>query len=121
MVISNLSGSYEGANRQLRHAIRDFEQETSWKYSEEGYIEKGPFPKSRTRALVAERDYKEASGTATLDILAKDAGPHGRIHFVCEPRVSAESPTVPDAIFETDATVLCDSIVVSCRGPRWAA
>jgi predicted AAA+ superfamily ATPase len=29
IVVSNLSGSYEGASRQLRQAIRDFEQEAN--------------------------------------------------------------------------------------------
>ena len=40
-----------------------------WRYSEEGYVEKGPFPKAKTRVLVSERDYKEDTGTATLEIL----------------------------------------------------
>jgi hypothetical protein len=77
-----------------------------WKYSEEGYIEKGPFPKPRTRVLVAERDYKEETGTAVLEIFAKDAGPHGRVHYAAKPAVSADSPAVQDTIFETSETVL---------------
>ena len=77
-----------------------------WKYSEEGYIEKGPFPKPRTRVMVAQRNYKEDTGTAVLEVLAKDAGPHGRVHFATEPSVSADSPTVPDTIYETNDTVL---------------
>jgi hypothetical protein len=77
-----------------------------WKYSEEGYIEKGPFPKPRTRVLAAERNYKEDTGTAVLEILAKDAGPHGRVHYANEPGVTADSPTVPDTIYETTDTVL---------------
>ncbi len=77
-----------------------------WKSSEEGYIEKGPFPKPRTRVLVAERDYKEETGTAVLEIFAKDAGPHGRVHYATEPGVTADSPTVPDTIYETTETVL---------------
>ena len=77
-----------------------------WRYSEEGYIEKGPFPKPRTRVLLGERNYKEDTGTAVLEILAKDAGPHGRVHVATEPGVSADSPTVPDTIFETNETVL---------------
>ncbi len=77
-----------------------------WKTSEEGYIEKGPFPKARTRVLASERDYKEDKGLAVLEILAKDAGPHGRIHFASEPGVTADSPVVRDTIFETDETVL---------------
>ena len=70
-----------------------------WKYSEEGYIEKGPFPKPRTRVLGRERDYKEDTGTAVLEILAKDAGPHGRVHYSVEPGVSTASPTLTDTIY----------------------
>jgi len=77
-----------------------------WKYSEEGYIEKGPFPKPRTRVLLAERNYKEDTGTAVLEILARDAGPHGRVHYGSDPNVSTTSPAVPDTIFETNETVL---------------
>ncbi|MDX1982043.1 MAG: anti-phage-associated DUF499 domain-containing protein [Bryobacteraceae bacterium] len=77
-----------------------------WRYSEEGYIEKGPFPKAKTRVIVAERDYKEESGTATLEVLARDAGPRGRVHYSKDANVTAESPCVTDTIFETDETVL---------------
>ena len=77
-----------------------------WRYSEEGYVEKGPFPKAVTRVIVSERDYKEETGTATLEVLARDAGQHGRVHYAKEPNVTANSPCVPDSIFETDDTVL---------------
>ena len=77
-----------------------------WRSPEEGYIEKGPFPKTKARAKVSERDYNEETGTATLEIVARDSGPHGRVHFAKTPAVSAASPCVPDTIFETDETVL---------------
>lgn len=76
-----------------------------WKYSEEGYIEKGPFPKPRTRVLATVRDYKEETGTAVLEVLAKDAGPHGRVHYASEAQVTADSPAT-DSILETHETVL---------------
>ena len=77
-----------------------------WKSSEEGYIEKGPFPKAKTRAMVNQRDYNEATGSTTLEVLARDAGQHGRVHFAEDPNVTASSPCIPDAVFETDKTAL---------------
>ena len=77
-----------------------------WRYTEEGYVEKGPFPKAKTRVIVSERDYKEETGAATLEILARDAGPHGRVHYGNDSNVTANSPCLPDTIFETDATAL---------------
>jgi hypothetical protein len=77
-----------------------------WRYSEEGYVEKGPFPKAKTRAMVHERDYKEGTGTATLEVTARDAGSHGRVHYAKDPNVNAASPVVHDTIFETDETAL---------------
>ena len=77
-----------------------------WRYSEDGYVEKGPFPKAKTRVIVSERDYKEDTGTATLEILARDAGQHGRIHYGNDANVTANSPVLSDTIFETDATAL---------------
>jgi Protein of unknown function (DUF499) len=77
-----------------------------WRYSEEGYIEKGPFPKTRTRAMVSVRDYKEDTGASTLEISARDSGPHGRVHYANHSHVTAASPCVPDSVFETDETAL---------------
>jgi hypothetical protein len=76
-----------------------------WRYSEEGYVEKGPFPKAKTRVIVSERDYKEETGTATLELVARDAGQHGRVHYAKDSKVTADSQFVPDAIFETNETV----------------
>jgi hypothetical protein len=77
-----------------------------WRYSEEGYVEKGPFPKAKTRVIVSEREYKEDTGSATLELLARNAGQHGRVHYATDPNVTALSPCVPDTIFETKETVL---------------
>ncbi len=77
-----------------------------WQWSEDGYIEKGPFPPAKTSVSVSERDYDEATGKATIEVTARNAGPHGRVHFAPQPGVSAASPTVPDTIFETADTVL---------------
>ena len=85
---------------------RKAESEGRWRSPDEGYIEKGPFPKAKTRVIYSQRDYKEESGTATLEVHAKDAGPQGRIHFAAVPPVTAASLRLPDSVHETDATVL---------------
>jgi len=77
-----------------------------WRYTEDGYIEKGPFPPPRTAVAVTQRDYDDRTGTATLEILPRDAGKNGRVHYSSTPTVSAESPVVPDTIWQTDATRL---------------
>jgi hypothetical protein len=77
-----------------------------WRYNEDGYVEKGPFPPARTSVSVLERDYKEEAGKATIEVLALDAGPNRRVHYSNGPDVSAASPVIPDTIFETDATAL---------------
>jgi hypothetical protein len=77
-----------------------------WRYTEDGYIEKGPFPPSKTSVSYSERDYKEETGHATIEVLARDAGPNGRVHYSTGPDVSAASPVIPDTIFPTDATAL---------------
>ncbi len=77
-----------------------------WRWTEDGYVEKGPFPPLRTSVSVSERDYKEPTGTATIEVIARNAGPHSRVHYSSEPNVSADSPVIPDTIFETDETAL---------------
>ncbi len=77
-----------------------------WRYTEDGYIEKGPFPPPRTFVTVSQRDYDDRSGTATLEILARDAGKNGRVHYSPTPDVGPDSPIVPDTIWKTDATTL---------------
>ena len=77
-----------------------------WRDSGDGYLEKGPFPEPETSVVVAERDYKEETATATLEVTARDAGPNGRVHFSAKNDVSAQSPVWNDTIQTTDATHL---------------
>ena len=95
------------APKDLEALRKMAEGQGRWRYSEEGYIEKGPFAKAKTKVLIAPRgDYNEETGTATLEITARNAGQHGRVHYSKEPNVSAASPCVPDTVFETNDTVL---------------
>lgn len=77
-----------------------------WRWSEDGYIEKGPFPPPKTAVTVSVRDYNDETGEATIEVLIKDAGPHGRVHFSTSPSVSKSSDIVPDTIFPTKETRL---------------
>ncbi len=77
-----------------------------WRWSEDGYIEKGPFPKAKTSVSVSERDYDADTGEATIEIVMKNGGSNGRVHFSSEKTVSTASPVVPDAIFPTKETRL---------------
>lgn len=80
--------------------------EGKWRYTEDGYIEKGPFPPPRTAVSVSEREYNDATGEATLEITPRSAGRNGRIHYSQTREVSSSSPSVPDNIWTTDATSL---------------
>jgi hypothetical protein len=77
-----------------------------WRDSGDGYIEKGPFPEPQTSVSIAERDYNADTGTATLEVNPRDAGPQGRVHYSTTNNVSAQSPVWPDVIHPTDATNL---------------
>ena len=77
-----------------------------WRYTEDGYIERGPFPPPRTSVSISERDYKEGTGVATIEVLARNAGPNGRVHYATDRSVSPTSPVVPDTIWETSETAL---------------
>jgi hypothetical protein len=89
----------------LEKLRRIAEGQGRWRTADDGYIEKGPFPKPRTRVMLSQRDYKEETGTATLEVIAKDAGPHGRVHYSDKPQVTPDSPLV-DTILETPETAL---------------
>ena len=90
----------------LEEIRRAAEGRGRWRYTEDGYIEKGPFPKATTSVLVTPRGYKEETGMATLEVVARSAGQHGQIHFSTNPDVSVDSPTLSDTVYETDDTVL---------------
>ena len=77
-----------------------------WRWSEDGYIERGPFPPPKTAVTISERNYDDKTGKATIEVNARNAGQHGRVHFSLEPIVSENSPKIPDTIFETEETRL---------------
>jgi hypothetical protein len=82
------------------------EGQDRWRYTDDGYIEKGPFPPPKTSVTVQERAYDEATGTATLEVAAKGAGVHGRVHWGPGADVNSASEQLTDVVFVTDKTVL---------------
>ena len=77
-----------------------------WRYTEDGYVEKGPFPKPKTSVSISERDYSDATGTATIEVTARNAGPNGQVHFATDPNVTAANALIPDTVFPTEETAL---------------
>jgi hypothetical protein len=77
-----------------------------WRWSEDGYIEKGPFPVAKTSVSVSERDYNQDTGEATIEVIHRNSGMNGRIHYSTESTVSPASPVIPDSIFTTKETRL---------------
>ncbi len=77
-----------------------------WRYTEDGYVEKGPFAPPKSSVAIQERNYDDESGTATLEVTPRDAGVHGRVHFASTADVTSASDQLTDTIVETDKTVL---------------
>lgn len=80
--------------------------EGRWRWNEDGYIEKGPFPPPKTSVTIAERNYDDKTGRATIEVNARNAGQQGQVHYGSEPTVSKSSPLISDTIFETEETRL---------------
>lgn len=71
-----------------------------WKENGAGGLEKGPFPKEKTSVGVTEGVYDELTGTATLNLVAKNAG-KGRIYWSRSPDVSTQSERLEGSKLET--------------------
>jgi hypothetical protein len=90
----------------LDHLRKLAEQQGIWRWTEDGYIEKGPFEKPKTTVAVTELAYEDGTGTASLSVVARDAGPAPKVFYDKTPAVSARSPQMTDAKLTTDATRL---------------
>ena len=71
-----------------------------WKENGAGGLEKGPFPKEKTSVGLTEGVYDELTGTATLNLVAKNAG-KGRIYWSRSPDVSTQSERLEGSRLET--------------------
>ncbi|MCP4698689.1 MAG: DUF499 domain-containing protein [Gammaproteobacteria bacterium] len=77
-----------------------------WRYTEDGYIEKGPFPKEKTSVEVTEHHYNDTTGEAAIRITPKNAGHNAIVHYAETPAVNANSPVLVEYRHTTDKTRL---------------
>ena len=63
-----------------------------WRDHGDGYIEKPPFPPSRTDVTVVEKDYDDRTGESTLIVTARDAGKTPRILYAKRPDALPANP-----------------------------
>ncbi len=82
------------------------EQQDRWRSTDDGYIEKGPFEQPKTEVTYIEREYDEATGTATLDIKAVYPKEGGLIRYAETPEVTEQSPLLENSTLQTSATRL---------------
>ncbi|BBC70896.1 conserved hypothetical protein [Altererythrobacter sp. B11] len=72
-----------------------------WRDTGNGWIEKGPFAKQKTRIAVADAGYDEGTGTATIHVSAQNAGRRPVIHWSNDPDVTKDSPVLDDTTVRT--------------------
>lgn len=74
-----------------------------WRYSEDGFLERGPFEKAKTDVVFTEL-HRDETGLATLEVIARDAGNAPQIYWDTKATVSAASGTrLTDKAFRTKA------------------
>ena len=91
----------------LEHLRKIAEGQGRWRYTEDGYIEKGPFPPPRTSVSHrGARLQRERQGRQPSRCWPETRGRTAGSTIRPTPDVSKESPVIPDTIFPTDETVL---------------
>ena len=65
-----------------------------WRDTNDGYIEKGPFPKERTAAMVINQEPDPKTGEVVLQLSTKNAGQEPRIHYAPTSEVSEQDSVV---------------------------
>lgn len=78
-----------------------------WRLGEDGYIEKGPFPKEKTSANVSLLGANPDSGESIISLTPRNAGESPIIHYATTPEVSDNDPQVddPENFTTTEATL----------------
>lgn len=99
-----------------------------WRQGEDGYIEKGPFPKEKTSVNVITQSVNSETGEATLALTPRNSGNSPVVHYSETANVSINDPIVTDLEnFVTKAATLyflaVDSSGQHESGPphRWVA
>lgn len=67
-----------------------------WRLGEDGYIEKGPFPKDKTTLNIAPQSSNKESGEAILSLTPRNCGASPIVHYSFTPKVSTTDPVVDD-------------------------
>ena len=67
-----------------------------WRMGEDGYIEKGPFPKEKTSVNVSLQASNPDNGESILILTPRNAGDSPIIHYSTKPEVSENDPMVDD-------------------------
>jgi len=80
------------------------EQRGTWRYTDDGYIEKGPFEKPKTSVVLVERGYEEETGEATIEVTPRDSGRAPRVYYDTQPKVTSKSSRLNDSKLTTQAT-----------------
>ncbi|MCS6115894.1 anti-phage-associated DUF499 domain-containing protein [Shewanella baltica] len=67
-----------------------------WRLGEDGYIEKGPFPKEKTSVNVSLVGSNTETGVSQLSLTPRNAGDSPVIHYATSASVSVDDPKVDD-------------------------
>ncbi|MBL1275688.1 MAG: DUF499 domain-containing protein [Ectothiorhodospiraceae bacterium] len=67
-----------------------------WRLGEDGYIEKGPFPKEKTSVNVTLQGANADTGESTLNLTPRNAGESPVIHYSTKPTANETDPQVED-------------------------
>ncbi len=67
-----------------------------WRFGENGYIEKGPFPKEKATVNVSVQGNNPETGESLLSLTPRNAGDSPIIHYSTKPEVSETDPKVED-------------------------
>lgn len=78
-----------------------------WRLGEDGYIEKGPFPKDKTTLNISPQSTNKESGAAILTLTPRNCGASPVVHYSHSPKVLTTDPVVDDLDnFTTTAATL---------------
>jgi len=91
-------------NNGLEQLRKLAEQRGTWRSTEDGYIDKGPFEKPRTEVTVTEVQYAEDTGEATLEVAARHAGKAPEVYWDTKTDVArSRERKLTDNTFKTKA------------------
>lgn len=91
-------------NNGIEQLRKVAEQRGSWRGTDDGYIEKGPFENPKTEVTVTPVQYDEDTGEATLEVAPRHAGKAPSVYWDNKPDVGrAPARKLTDKTFKTKA------------------